>query len=235
MAVAAPARMTLDQAIQELEALGTEQNRKIFRRHGSGDPLFGVSFANLYKLQKRIKIDHDLAGRLWQTGNADARLLACLVADPQEMTEADLDSWLAGVTYHTLVNHFATHVAAKKSGIPERIARWTASDDEFIGQAGWDLLALYAQQDKAEPDAYFLDYLHTIERDIHRSKNRTRYAMNNALITIGVRNAALEMAAKAAARRIGTVEVDHGETGCETPDAVTYIDRTLAYRRRKGS
>ena len=37
----------------------------------------------------------------------------------------------------------------------------------------------------------------------------------------------------AAARRIGTVEVDHGETGCKTPDAEPYIKKTLAHRKKK--
>lgn len=34
------------------------------------------------------------------------------------------------------------------------------------------------------------------------------------------------------AARIGKVEVDHGETGCKTPDAAVYIRKTL--ERRKG-
>ena len=57
--------------------------------------------------------------------------------------------------------------------------------------------------------------------------------MNNALINIGVRNSALEKKAVAAAKRIGKVVVDHGETGCKTPDAASYIAKTLAHRRKK--
>jgi hypothetical protein len=49
--------------------------------------------------------------------------------------------------------------------------------------------------------------------------------MNNALIAIGSRNAALESQAIAAAGRIGKVTVDHGVTDCKTPDAATYIGR----------
>jgi len=37
----------LNDVMTELEFLGTEQNRKIYRRHGAGDNQFGVSFANL--------------------------------------------------------------------------------------------------------------------------------------------------------------------------------------------
>ncbi|MBI3969855.1 MAG: DNA alkylation repair protein [Chloroflexi bacterium] len=236
MAVAAPAAGTTFEAVmRELETLGTEQNRKIYKRHGAGDNLFGVSFANIYKLQKRIKADHDLARRLWDTGNADARMLACLIADPKQTTENDLDRWLGDCTYYAVVDMFVGCIAAKIPGIPARVARWTASDGEFVGQAGWDLLAHLAMHDAALPDSYFLGYLQTIERDIHTSKNRTRHTMNNALIAIGIRNPTLEQAARAAARRIGKVEVDHGQTGCKTPDAITYIDRTLAHRRKKAA
>jgi hypothetical protein len=69
--------------------------------------------------------------------------------------------------------------------------------------------------------------LKTIEKEIHDSPNRARHAMNSALIAIGIYRPALTQEAIAAARRIGKVEVDHGETSCVTPDAVPYIQKTL--------
>jgi hypothetical protein len=51
--------------------------------------------------------------------------------------------------------------------------------------------------------------------------------MNNALIAIGVYKVALTAGAKATAKRIGKVKVDHGETLCTTPDAIAYIDKAL--------
>ena len=57
--------------------------------------------------------------------------------------------------------------------------------------------------------------------------------MNNALINVGVRNSKLQKKAIAAARRIGEVDVDHGETGCKTPDAVAYIKKTVAHNNKK--
>ena len=69
----------------ELESLGTEQNRKIYRRHGAGDNQFGVSFANLRKLAKGLRPNNGLADELWRTGNQDARVLATLIADSQTM------------------------------------------------------------------------------------------------------------------------------------------------------
>ena len=61
--------MTLLEAMKKLESCGTAQNRETRGRHGIKGEMFGVSFANLYKLQKQIKVDHDLSERLWATGN----------------------------------------------------------------------------------------------------------------------------------------------------------------------
>jgi hypothetical protein len=59
--------------------------------------------------------------------------------------------------------------------------------------------------------------------------------MNNALIAIGMRNDALRERALAAARAIGKVVVDHGETGCVTPDAASYIKKAADRARRRVS
>ena len=73
--------------------------------------------------------------------------------------------------------------------------------------------------------------LATIEKQIHRSPNWARYAMNGALISIGVFKPALRKKAIEAAQRIGKVEIDHGETNCKTPDAVPYIEKASKRKR----
>jgi hypothetical protein len=83
------------------------------------------------------------------------------------------------------------------------------------------------------PDEFFDPYLKLIESAIHKQKNRVRYEMNGALITIGLRNERMEKKAMEVARKIGKVIVDHGNTDCKTPDAVEYIARTKAYRNKK--
>src|SRR5882672_12715599 len=91
---AAP-RMTLAEAMSALEKAGSAQTRKTYARHGAAEPMFGVSFATLKTLVKRIRVDHELALALWETGNFDARNLAVKIADPAEMKPSDLDRWAA--------------------------------------------------------------------------------------------------------------------------------------------
>ena len=218
--------MDLATAIGRLEAAGTEQARRTYRRHGARDPLYGVSFAVLDRVAKEAKRDQTLADGLWATGNFDCRLLACKVADPTVMTEAALDAWLDVIDAYSLVDVFVSGIAALVPGVRERADRWTSSDRDWTAQAGWDLYGHLALRDSDLDDAFFQGLLQRIETGIGGAGNRTRHAMNGCVIAIGVRNETLRVAAEAVASRIGVVVVDHGETGCKTPAAIPYIAKT---------
>lgn len=216
--------MTGAEVLQKLERLGTEQNRKVYRRHGVGGNQYGVSFTNLKKLRRKIETDQGLAEELWATGNHDARILATMIADPHIVSEELLETWIRDLDNYIITDSLAKLV----NSTPHRLAKmeqWSASPEEWVGRAGWQLLAHLAMGDDDLPSEYWEGYLEIIQEEIHSRKNRTRDAMNTALIAIGLRDAVLETKALAAAAKIGKVEVDHGETGCKTPDAAAYIKR----------
>ena len=207
-----------------LEAAGTEQNRETYRRHGARDPMFGVSFAVMRPLAKRAKRDQALAGELWGTGNYDARILACKVADPATMTERDLDAWLAEIDVYILVDIFVVSLAAQVPGVRARADRWTASDRDWTSQAGWDLYAQLALNDPSADDAYFSGLLERIEAR-HPRRRQPDPAQHERRPDRDRRPERRGCARRRRrpAGRIGIVVVDHGNTGCVTPAAVPYI------------
>ncbi len=226
--------MNFNQVRSELKKCGTAQNRKIYGRHGVREPMYGVSFANLKRLAKVIKTDQKLAERLWATGNHDARVLATMTADPATIRSRKLDEWVRDLDNYVLSDAFSSLVT--RTGFAKSKAdRWTKSRQEFVGQVGFNLLCALASSNNTLPASYFLDHLKVIEERIHSSANRVRHAMNQAVICIGVRSPGLKRRAVAAAKRIGKVEVDHGETACKTPDASAYIEKVLVYREKKAA
>lgn len=220
--------------LAELEALGTAQNRKVYARHGVGEPMFGVSFAHLRKLGKKLRPDHDLARALWASGNHDARVLALAVADPAQTGRSEIESWAEDLGNYVLIDEMAAFVARTPflDGCAED---WIAAGGEWPASAGWTLVAQQALAGDARPDEYFEMRLESIEAGIATAANRVRHCMNGALIAIGGRNESLRESATAAARRIGPVVVDHGETSCKTPEAVAYIDRMWARRDKRSA
>ncbi|MBA3943500.1 MAG: DNA alkylation repair protein [Herpetosiphonaceae bacterium] len=218
--------------LDQLKALGTEQARKTYRKHGVSGDQYGVSYAELKNLKKNIKVNHDLAKQLWSSGIHDARILALMIADPQDADSVLLDSWADDLENYPLSDAFSRYVA-QTALAGEKMEQWTQSDSEWIGTTGWNILRDLATNDKNLPDDYFERYLMTIERDLHNRKNRVRYAMNSALITIGGRNPQLEEKALAVAKVIGKVIVDHGATNCKTPDAATDIEKMRVHQKSK--
>ena len=69
-------RMTLIEAMTTLEKAGSAQTRKTYARHGAQEPMFGVSFAALKTLVKKIGVDHELSLEPLEHQNHDARILA---------------------------------------------------------------------------------------------------------------------------------------------------------------
>jgi 3-methyladenine DNA glycosylase AlkD len=222
--------MTFAETMSELQSLGTEQNRKTYTRHGSGPNVFGVSFANFGKLTKKVKVDHGLALELWASGNYDARLFATMIADPSKVTGKLAEDWVKQVDCYPIADALAKLVAASPVA-EDKAAKWSQSKHEWIGATGWSMIGSLARN-KELADAPFEAYIPVIEQEIHSTKNRIRYAMNGALISIGTRSPKLGKSAMAAAKRIGKVEVDHGDTGCKTPDAIAYIQKVAARAKK---
>lgn len=226
--------MSLAQTMKELEKAGSAQTRKTYARHGADEPMFGTSFAALKVLTKKIDVDHELALALWDTKNFDARNLAVKIVDPARLSPADLDKWARETSTSRMCGGYVGMLAGEGPHATKKLESWLASKDAKLRAAGRSLLGFLAQRDETIPDAFFEKRLAEIEKTIHSAPNPDREGMNMGVILIGCRNAALRKAATAAAKRIGKVEIDHGDTDCKTPDAVEYIEKTWAHAKSKG-
>ena len=193
---------SLNTVLQALKAHGTAQNRKIYQRHGAGEQLFGVSFANLKLLKKKIGPDKNLALQLWATQNVDAQALAIMLMPPALFTTKAAQQWMADINYYLLAGELAGLVA--QTDFAQQLAeKWRASNKEHYKSCGYTILSVQLKNGLALTEKMGNAYLTTIEKEIHAAPNRARYAMNNALIAIGIYTRSLTQAATAAAKRIG--------------------------------
>ena len=223
--------MIYKELIAELQALGTEQNRKTYERHGVKGAQFGISFADLDAVAKRNKKDHTLALRLWESGNHDARMLATRLANAEKIDLPLAEAWVKDLDNYIITDAFSELIS--DSPLAQHLAEtWRVKPEEWVSATGWNITARMAMQPQLN-DMYFESVLRDIETGIHKARNRTRYSMNNALIAIGIRGGTLQQRAIQAARSIGKVQVDHGQTSCKTPEAEAYILKTVARRGKR--
>ncbi len=225
--------MNVTQTMKRLETLGTDTYKKLWPRHGVKPPLFGVKYADLYALQKQLAPDSKLAQQLWRTGNHDARILATLIVDPADLSAAELDAWLRPADNYVLSNAVAG-VAARSPHAKKKADQWRKAKSEWKCAAGWDVVASMAAPGGA-PDAWLAPRLTEVRKGVAGAANRARHSMNGALIAIGGYRPALLTKALGVAKAIGKVQVDHGQTGCKTPDAVPYMRKVAQHAKKKAA
>jgi hypothetical protein len=109
----------------------------------------------------------------------------------------------------------------------ELALEWIESKKENVAVAGWSTLSsLVSVKDDAELDlAELKQLLQRVQKSIHQQPDSVRYAMNGFVIALGAYVQPLTDLAVAAAEKIGPVSVDMGNTACQVPNAVEYIQK----------
>lgn len=222
--------MTLEEVMLKLEAMGTEQTKKTFLRHGATEPLFGVKIGDLKKLVKGVKKDQQLARALFETGNSDAMYLAGLTVNPSFMTKELLKAWAQKARWHMIVECTVAGVAAESPYALELAREWMESNEELIATCGWSTYLHYISitSDEKLDIEELKRLLALIESTVHQERNRVRYAMNQFVIVVGSYVLALHDEAMRVAEAIGKVQVNMGDTACKVPEAAAYIRKVEA-------
>ena len=226
---------TVASIMAELKKKGSEKTRKIYARHGMAtDNMFGVSVADLKVIAKSMKGQQALACELYATGNLDAMYLAGMVADGSQMTAKELNAWAEGAANLRMISEYTVPwVTVENPNGRELALQWMKSKKEHVAASGWctysGLLAT-----KPDPDVNFPEIeklLETVVKGINDPRNRVRYTMNGFVIAVGAYVKPLLKQAKAAAKQIGAVSVDVGDTACKVPLATAYIEKIEAAGR----
>src|SRR5712672_1778561 len=142
--------MTAQEILTEIKPLGRDSYRIVLFNHGIPEPCYGVKIEELKKIQKRIKMDYQLALDLYDTGIYDAMYLAGLIADDARMTKKDLRHWLEKANCDLFCNYTVPWVAAESPHGHELALEWIESKKESVAAAGWATLnSLVAIKDDA--------------------------------------------------------------------------------------
>ncbi|MCR8558181.1 DNA alkylation repair protein [Mucilaginibacter sp. BJC16-A38] len=221
--------MTVPEIMTYLQANGSESIKKILVKHGIKEPFFGVKVEYLKTIQKQVKKDYQLAKDLYATGNADAMYLAGLIADDEQMSKADLQTWAKQAVSNNISEYTVPWVATGGKHGFELALEWIDSPVDYIAAAGWSTLGNWVSlKSDSELDIPALkNLMQRVIENIHSSPNRVKVTMNNFIICVGSYVTALNQDALDAAKKIGAVTVDMNGTACKTPDAGAYINKAV--------
>lgn len=220
------ATITVEDMLEQLEALGNEKVRAQNKKRGAGDNQFGVKLGDIRKLAAKIKSDHELALALWDTGNVEAQLLAILLMKPKKLSREELDRLVRSVDYEQVADWLNAYVVKNH---PERESLrepWMEDSDPWAARAGWNLTS---ERIVKSPEGLELAaLLDRIESDMGHAAPEAQWTMNFCLANIGIHFPQHRERAVAIGEKLGIYRDYPVSKGCTSPFAPVWIDEMVS-------
>ncbi|MGC4086364.1 MAG: DNA alkylation repair protein [Polyangiaceae bacterium] len=221
---------SVDAVVAWLERHGSRSVRDGMARYAiPSTHAFGISVGTLRSYAKSIGRDHALAAALWKAGWYEARMLACFVDDPTQVTPRQMDAWCKDFDNWAICDTACIHLFNRTPHAFAKVAKWAKRRDEFVKRAAFALLASLSVHDKLAADAAFVKGLAWIERAAADERNFVRKSVSWALRSIGKRNLALRERALAVAERL--VASSHAAARWVGKDALRELAQPAQKRR----
>ncbi|MDI2028159.1 DNA alkylation repair protein [Saccharopolyspora sp. TS4A08] len=209
---------TLDELMAELAGLDDPKRREVNARHGDDH---GVNLSELRAIAKRLKTQHDLALRLWATGDTAAKLLALLICRPKSFERDELDAMLRQAGSVKAQDWLISYAVKKNPHVEDLRLTWLDDPDPVVAAAGW---ALTAERVVKRPDGLDLSgLLDTIEAEMKDAPERLQWQMNTCLAQIGIAHPDHRARALDIGERLRVLEDYPTSKGCTSPYAPTWI------------
>jgi 3-methyladenine DNA glycosylase AlkD len=213
--------MTLNEALKQLKALGSEAVRRHNAKWGAGDNQFGCKHGDIRVLAKKIGADDELAMSLWKTGNIDAQLLATLLIKPKTLSAKEVDRLVRAISFAHVADWLISYVVKQHADKESLRQKWMADSDRWAARAGWSLTA---ERVVKSPDGLDLPaLLDRIESEMGSADPVVQWTMNSTLAEIGIHFPKLRKRAIAIGEKLGIYRDYPVSKGCTSPFAPIWI------------
>ena len=212
------AETTVDEVMAELAALEDPEVRAVNERHGDDH---GVNLGKLRALAKRLKTQHELARRLWDTDDTAARLLALLICRPKAFEREELDAVLREARAPKVHDWLVNYAVKKHPQAEALLLAWSADPDPVVASAGW---ALTTERVAKKPEGLDLTgLLDVIEAQMRDAPDRLQWAMNSCLAQIGIEHPPHRARAIDIGERLEVLKDHPTPPNCTSPFAPVWI------------
>lgn len=199
--------MTSTQVLQRLKSLENPKAVEGMAHFGiTAKKVYGISAPVLRQLAKEIGKNQKLSMELWSSEILDARMLACLIGDPKQVSERQMEAWVKVFDSWAICDCCCSVLFDKTPFAYRKAMQWCKRNEEFVRRAGYVMMAVLAVHDKKAGAERFIKMFPAIKKGAADERNFVKKAVNWALRQIGKRNKNLNSLAINVGEEIRTVD-----------------------------
>ena len=167
---------------------------------------YGVSTPVMRAIARELGRDTELASALWSSQVLEARMLATMIADPQQISEDEVERWVHDFDCWSVCDSACICLLWKTPFAWRKVREWSSRKPEYERRAAFALLAGLAVHDKKATDKQFRTALRLVTKAAVDDRNYVKKAVNWALRQTGKRNAVLREEAIEVAESLAAAE-----------------------------
>ncbi len=160
-----------------------------------------MKLGDIRTLANKIKINHQLAKSLWETGNVDARFLSTLIIDLKAQSMNEMDKMVCSINFVRVADWFNAYVVKEYPNKEDLRKKWLLSKNPMAARAGWSLTSGRVARDPEGLDLPAM--LDRIESEMPTAAPEGQWTMNTTLAQIGINFPAHKARAIARGEKLG--------------------------------
>lgn len=204
---------------------------KLVAEFANGNPKLG----DIKKRAAEIKVDHDLALELWASGDLNPRLLASLIFDKKQLSEAVIEQLasdllqLEGLERDQLTDWLLANQFMKDKKLTALMESWEDHPGPIQRRLFWYHQARLRWTGQTPPpnSAHLMD---SLESKMANEQPGVQWAMNFCACQIGLNEPEFRERCLALGEKLGLYKGDHVSKGC-TPSYLPEFIRIEAAKR----
>lgn len=224
---------TKKQILPQLKEMANSKSVEGMAKFGmTSTKRLGISVPDMRKIAKENGKDHTAAMELWDTGIPEAQIVAALIAEPEKLTDEQMERWVKDINSWDVCDQVCMNLFDKSPLAWKKIYDWSEREEEFIKRTAFSLIACVAWHDKTLPDEKLIELFSLIKREATDERNFVKKAVNWALRHIGKKNINLNKAAIKLAKEIK--EINSKSARWIANDAIRELESEKVQLRLKG-
>lgn len=198
-----PEKINVSFLLNELKSVSDETRLEGMKRYAIDTKCaIGVSLPDIRSIAKSFKKNHNTALLLWDTKIHEARILASMIADPNQVTPAMMDEWTQCFYSWDLCDQVCNNLFQKTDFFIDKAFEYSYKPEEYIKRTGFVLMVQYVVHHKKSSDEVCKRFLQRVEEEAKDERNFVKKAVNWCLRQIGKRNKKLNELALLTAYKI---------------------------------
>ncbi|MEL1244551.1 DNA alkylation repair protein [Flavobacterium sp. DGU11] len=216
--------MTVKEILTQFESLHNETTFAHNAKYGAAKQ-FGVKLGDIRPIAKKIKINHELAFELWETGYVEARLLATLIVNPKKLSAEEVTRMAHSIDFVHEADWFNSYLLKDFPDKEQFREKWMDSDNKWAARSGWSLMAGRIAR---EPEGIDISAtLDRIEKQMPNAQPEVQWTMNTSLANIGINHPQYRQRALEIGEKLGIYRDFPVSKGCTSPFAPIWINEMV--------